>query len=363
MEVDWAWFRRNKVDNNKNTFDLLMVQLERSNDFKDLTKTFNGQELSFGFYSTLVDSDILHKEILKRITENQFLSLADILNILPLDEIEITSNLSTIQDKLLSGYVMIYKKDAPKEVLLAKASAEKTRTVSLPEVEFSVVGPKEALVESLDTNINLIRKRVPLPDLISDEVTIGDLSKTRVAVMHIEGIANKDNVQTLRQRLLDLEVDMITDSSYITQLIQDNANSPFPQLIDSERPDRLASALAEGKIYNISSKRVFDITKPMTNQDITIKINLKGIVREFSGKEINQPIIKKIQSQWEKQLEEQSKIMITDFQRNGIDPLGIGKEMKSRTRKWDEKKWKDLYPNLNIHIKVTAEILETGVIE
>ncbi|HLG26196.1 MAG TPA: spore germination protein, partial [Paenisporosarcina sp.] len=48
--------------------------------------------------------------------------------------------------------------------------------------------------------------------------------------------------------LNDIEFDQIIDSSYIAQIISDNQNSPFPQLLDTERPDRVAAVLAEGKV-------------------------------------------------------------------------------------------------------------------
>ena len=55
---------------------------------------------------------------------------------------------------------------------------EEIRNITIPEVEFSVIGPKEAFVESIDVNINLVRKRLPTPNLISKEFIVGSLSKT-----------------------------------------------------------------------------------------------------------------------------------------------------------------------------------------
>jgi hypothetical protein len=120
--------------------------------------------------------------------------------------------------------------------------------VTIPEEEFSVVGPKESFVESLTTNLNLVRKRLPIPQLEIREFVIGTLSQTRVAVIYIAGIANEENINTALQRVGDIQFHQILDSSYIAQMISDNDNSPFPQLIDTERPDRAVGVLAEGSI-------------------------------------------------------------------------------------------------------------------
>jgi hypothetical protein len=77
---------------------------------------------------------------------------------------------------------------------------------------------------------------------------IGDLSNTKLAILYVEGVSDEENVHTVMQRIKDIQFDQISDSSYISQMISDNANSPFPQVLDTERPDRVSSILAEGKV-------------------------------------------------------------------------------------------------------------------
>jgi hypothetical protein len=50
------------------------------------------------------------------------------------------------------------------------------------------------------------------------------------------------------QRIKAIKFYQILDSSYISQLITDNSNSIFPQMLDTERPERVAAVLAEGSI-------------------------------------------------------------------------------------------------------------------
>src|SRR5699024_516662 len=153
-----------------------------------------------------------------------------------------------IHEKLVKGFVFIYMENVSPSYLLIPLPLDEKRQVTIPEVEFSVVGPKEAFVEDIDTNLNLILKRLAIPELSVKKLKVGTITKTEVAVVSIDGIADEENVNTAVQRIKDVEIDQVIDSSFIQQTIADNKNSPFPQLLDTERSDRIAAVLAEGKV-------------------------------------------------------------------------------------------------------------------
>ncbi|TFB15067.1 spore germination protein [Filobacillus milosensis] len=225
----------------------LLKQMKQSQDFETLESPKPEKNLKIFYYHSLVDVEILHRDILPYLKQNEINSLIDIKKVIPIENITITNDLSKIEDQLFTGSIMI-RFEENDEVVLIRAELKKARDVALPEVEFSVVGPKESFVESLDTNINLVRKRLPIPELTIQQFIVGKLSKTKVAILSIEGIANEENVNTVVQRIKEISIDNLTDSSYVTQLIADNPNSPFPQLIDTERPDRISAVLTEGKV-------------------------------------------------------------------------------------------------------------------
>lgn len=241
---------RNK-DNGKDQqgeepFQALLQQLVNSDDFIQFTYKSAAGLLCIGYYTSLIDGKTLHQDILPNIKSLE--TIHHLHSLIPIENIIVTSDVAKIKDGLMNGHIMIFITNDIGQIGLVRAPVDNTREVSIPEVEFSVVGPKESFVESLDKNLNLVRKRLPLPELKTIEIVIGTISKTKVSVLYIDGIVNKENVQTVTQRLSDLEIDQVNDSSYLTQLIQDNQNSPFPQLIDTERPDRIASSLGEGKV-------------------------------------------------------------------------------------------------------------------
>lgn len=219
----------------------------------DFTKTFyinpkTKARFCFAFMSSIIDEQIIQQSALPFLLEGEFHSIDDIKTLVPIADITISKEQSEIEQKLFNGYVMITLEGEKDKFAFIAAQKEIVRGITQPEIEFSVIGPKEAFVESLGQNLNLIRKRLPIKELISEEFTVGSLSKTRVAMLYIDGITNEANVNTVRQRISEIEIDAVADSSYIVQLIADNSNSPFPQLLDTERPDRVTAILAEGKV-------------------------------------------------------------------------------------------------------------------
>jgi hypothetical protein len=200
------------------------------------------------YQTNLVDTKTIYEFVLPYLNKQAFENIEDVKQAIPIEDIVITKDVEDIKSKLLSGYLMVYLHQRDAKCALIRAPLHNSRSISPPEVEFSVVGPKEAFVESIDTNLNLVRKRLPVIELKVKEVTIGKLSKTRIAVLYIDGITDKTNVRTVLQRLQDIEFDQLVDSSYVAQMIADNQMSPFPQLLDTERPDRVAAVLSEGKV-------------------------------------------------------------------------------------------------------------------
>lgn len=226
------------------------IELIKSKDYK---KTFffnqiSGKKFHLVYMTTLVDEQILDNHVLPSLLENKFYQIADVKKLLPVADVELSSNTADISKKLFDGYVMLTLEGDTSGFALISSQKKVVRSVTAPEIEFSVVGPKEAFVESLEQNLNMIRKRMPIKELVAEEFVIGKLSQTNVTVLYIDGITNKEVINTVKQRISDIDKDDIADSSYFLAMIADNGNSPFPQLLDTERPDRVTSSLAEGKI-------------------------------------------------------------------------------------------------------------------
>jgi len=138
------------------------------------------------------------------------------------------------------------------------------RSVEEPTTESMVRGSKEGFVEALRTNTSLLRRRIMSPQLWIEEVTIGRITRTRVAIAYIAGVVNQDIVQEVRNRLKRIDVDAIHESGNIEELIEDAPLSPFPTVARTERPDRVAGALIDGRVAILTDGTPFVLIVPAT---------------------------------------------------------------------------------------------------
>nr|WP_265182105.1 spore germination protein [Geomicrobium sp. JCM 19055] len=229
------------------TLEGLIQACQNSFDFVSYNATEKAP-FQIHYVKSLVDEKQIDSHISSYTKSPELQTLIDLKRLIPIEGTKIIRKIEEIEHNLLSGHVIIQVTNHDSEVLSIPAQQKEQRSVDIPENEFTVIGPKEAFIESLDVNLNLIRKRLPVSDLVIKEFIVGSISKSRVAILHINDITNPQLVQTLTERINRLDYDEIVDSSQIKQLISDNPNTYFPQLLETERPERVASALVEGKV-------------------------------------------------------------------------------------------------------------------
>lgn len=123
-----------------------------------------------------------------------------------------------------------------------------TRSISKPENEQSIYGPQEAFGEMLRTNTALVRKIIKSEKLIAEAVKVGNVSKTRGVLLYINDIANEKLVDEVRRRINGISTDYIIAIEEIELLIEESTFLPGAQLLGTERPDRVARCLTEGKV-------------------------------------------------------------------------------------------------------------------
>ncbi|HEX6922570.1 MAG TPA: spore germination protein, partial [Bacillales bacterium] len=215
----WDWFRKSfeRKSKEETTMTELLKAAKLSSDFVHHHHHKGSRPFWISYFKTITHREVIHRDILPYLKDETFHSLEELKKEIPVDGILIMKDVDEIQNKLYQGYVMIQFHEKDKKCLLIQATERVSRQVGISEVEFSVLGPKASFVEDLNTNMNLMRQRFPLPQLTFNELLVGKLSKTRVVVAYIDGIASEENVNTMMQRLHDLEFDDVIDTSILQQ--------------------------------------------------------------------------------------------------------------------------------------------------
>ncbi|MBQ6907462.1 MAG: spore germination protein, partial [Clostridia bacterium] len=142
------------------------------------------------------------------------------------------------------------------------------RGISKPVSENVIRGSHEAFIETLRTNTSLIRRLVRQEKLICEGFKIGKSSKTPCNLLYIKGKTDEKIITELRSRLNAVTTDYITDSGELEQAIEDFSFLPSPQIIATERPDRAASAIMEGKAVIILDGSPFVLIAPINAFDL-----------------------------------------------------------------------------------------------
>lgn len=142
------------------------------------------------------------------------------------------------------------------------AKGFKQRSISSPQNEIVVRGSQEAFVENIRTNTSMIRRLVNNEDLIVENCSAGKISKTKIAVCYLKNIANNDLVAEVKFRINNLDIDYLTSSGQLEQLIQDDSSSLYPQLIATERPDKVAVHLLEGRVAIVVNDTPYVLVVP-----------------------------------------------------------------------------------------------------
>ncbi|EMI9090011.1 spore germination protein, partial [Bacillus wiedmannii] len=225
----------------------LIAKLKNSSDFVNY-HTSDDETMPYwiSYYRPSLDGEKLQKYLMPTLLERPKASLEELKEHIPMSGITITNDLQKIEDMVLKGHAIVQVNQQDQKCMLANIAIDTYRAPSPPLNESTVIGPQEGFVEAIDTNINLVRKRLPVLDLQTKEMIVGEFSKTKVVMMYLDNLAEKDNVDFLEESLRALEYDQINDSAYIQELMGEK--SIFPLYINTERTDRVTKALIDGKI-------------------------------------------------------------------------------------------------------------------
>lgn len=122
------------------------------------------------------------------------------------------------------------------------------RSISAPEVENTVKGPKDAFVETIRSNTSLIRRHLRSPDLRFFETTVGRRSLTNTTVVWLDGITNMKLVERMKDRLNAIDIDGFLSPSAVEEYVTGSRTTAFPLMQYTERADRFCQGILDGRV-------------------------------------------------------------------------------------------------------------------
>ncbi|WP_079911914.1 spore germination protein [Paenibacillus vulneris] len=242
---------------------------------RSLTISRTSWKAAVVYIDGLVDKNVMNEQVIKPLLQEQ--SMMPILtaedpeqlvqhisdSILSISSVQAVRHVNECTSQVLQGNAALFIEGIAGVIILGTAGWE-GRSIDEPFSEAVVRGPREGFVENLRLNISLIRRRIKDPKLTILNYKIGRRSQTDIALLYINDITNPDLIEEVKSRIEQIDIDEIPESGFIEQLIEDNFLSPFPQVQNTERPDRVASSLMEGRIALIIDGTPIALIVPVT---------------------------------------------------------------------------------------------------
>ncbi|WP_339832853.1 spore germination protein [Paenibacillus sp. FSL R7-0272] len=205
----------------------------------------------------LKQESFLHPE------QADFLSTYLKTQILPVSEIQETQSLQELATGVLVGKNGLLVDGLPGAMLIG-TSRLKTRGVDEPLSEGLLRGPRIGFTEELSDNTGILRRYGSDQSLFIEKLEVGSRIKKYLAIAYIQDIADPKLVTEVIKRVKSIDMDTMLESGYVEQLIEDDALSPFQQILNTERPDRVIGALLEGRVAILLDGTPFVLVVPVT---------------------------------------------------------------------------------------------------
>lgn len=136
------------------------------------------------------------------------------------------------------------------------------------ESEKVMRGSLESFCESFKLNTALVRKRIRSGKLKVEEKTVGKYSQTMTALLYLEGVVYPPICRELKERLDAFEIDGVEDSGVIEHLTENSRRTILPLYQTTERPDRAAQALLEGRAVLLTDNSPEALIFPATGNTL-----------------------------------------------------------------------------------------------
>ena len=181
--------------------------------------------------------------------------------VLSISEVKEAHYLQDTVDAILSGDTALFL-DGSSAALIASLRGWEARSITQPDTEVVVRGPREGFTETLRTCTAQLRRRIKNPNLKFETMKIGRQTKTDVVIAYIKGIVDDKIVEEVKRRLSRIDTDSILESGYIEEYIEDSPLSFLPTVGNSEKPDLVAAKMLEGRVAILTDGTPFVLTVP-----------------------------------------------------------------------------------------------------
>ena len=202
--------------------------------------------------------------------------------LIPHNDFKKVNNFEDVISEVNSGNCALFI-DTIDTCFLCDVKGYEKRSITPPINEVVIRGSQEAFVENIRTNTSMLRRLVNNENLIVENTSVGTISKTKCAICYLKDVANDDLVAEVKYRINNLDIDYIIESGQLEDLLKQNSKSSIPELLTTERPDRAASSILDGKVVLIINGTPITLIAPCTFFDLLESVEDHNINYRFAN--------------------------------------------------------------------------------
>lgn len=178
-----------------------------------------------------------------------------------LPQLDVCADWEKIVTEITKGKAVVFV-ESLKEAMIANVDKFKERSISEPPTSSVLRGPRSGFIENYKVNISCIRKILSTSHLRTKILEVGKITKTQIAVMYIDSIADDKIVQDIVKKIENINIDGVLDSFYIASYLEHHPQSMFKQVGTEEKPDIVCAKMLEGRIAIIVDGSPIVLTVP-----------------------------------------------------------------------------------------------------
>lgn len=182
-------------------------------------------------------------------------------NSLGIADVKKLETMREVFEALLAGNAVFFI-DGYDKAMKISSKGYPNMGVTEAETEKVLRGSREGFSDSVKTNSALVRKRLRDTRMKVEQYSIGSRSHTVVQMLYMEDLVHEGLLEEVKDRMEEFVIDGILDSGMLEQLTEDSWYSPFPQYQVTERPDRAAQEILNGKVILLCDNSPFALILP-----------------------------------------------------------------------------------------------------
>lgn len=224
--------------------------------------SLSGKKFACIYADGIVDKNMIGELVIKPLkTAGKDITAEGAKRMLASPDVKDGKDLPDAVKNISDGNAVLYI-DGEEDFYIIGVKLPPGRSVAEPPTQVAVKGPREGFTEDIKINLGLVRKRLKSDKLKIKTITVGKQSQTTVAICYLEGVCPEGLPEKIEKQILNNEIDIIPDSSYVAGFMSERPHSLFKRNSTCEKPDIFCAKVSEGRVGIISDGSPIALTVP-----------------------------------------------------------------------------------------------------